>query len=202
MRAKFTDEEIKNKRFGLLKPIEPFYRDKKKYWRCRCECGTVVERAQNYLVSTHRSFRCRNCHKFMQPGGVTGSNHPNWQGYGELSGSYICGLKEGARKRNISFEITIEQAWEQFTKQNGRCNLTGLPIAFSSWDRTKGSRHKQTASLDRINSNEGYVLGNIQWVHKDINRMKSDFGENYFFELCQLVIENQKTRELQLSQSA
>ena len=41
-----------------------------------------------------------------------------------------------------------------------------------------------TASLDRIDSKKGYIEGNIQWVHKDINRMKWAFNEDYFIKLC------------------
>ena len=37
-------------------------------------------------------------------------------------------------------------------------------------------KNEQTASLDRIDSTKGYVPGNIQWVHKDINRIKNKFS--------------------------
>ncbi len=42
---------------------------------------------------------------------------------------------------------------------------------------------KQTASLDRINSKKGYVKGNIQWVHKNVNFMKSSFSTTVFLNL-------------------
>lgn len=37
---------------------------------------------------------------------------------------------------------------------------------------------------NRKNSSLGYTTENVQWVHKDINRMKSDFSDNYFIEMC------------------
>ena len=38
--------------------------------------------------------------------------------------------------------------------------------------------------IDRIDNNLGYIIGNIQWVHKDINNLKGTFNENlllYYF---------------------
>lgn len=39
--------------------------------------------------------------------------------------------------------------------------ITGLPLCLTY--------SKITASLDRIDNSIGYCLGNVQWVHKDIN---------------------------------
>lgn len=46
-----------------------------------------------------------------------------------------------------------------------------------------------TASLDRIDSRHGYIPGNIQWLHKDINVMKWDHTTGRFIELCGMVID-------------
>ena len=48
----------------------------------------------------------------------------------------------------------------------------------------------RTASLDRIDSNKGYTIDNVQWVHKDINKMKMDLEEDVFIDNCKLIIEN------------
>ena len=63
--------------------------------------------------------------------------------------------------------------------QKGCCNLTGLSIILP-----KGGNHENVASLDRIDSSRGYIKDNIQWVHKDINRMKWDFPQDKFVKLC------------------
>jgi hypothetical protein len=49
---------------------------------------------------------------------------------------------------------------------------------------------EHTASLDRIDSSKGYCEDNVQWVHKDINRMKNTFDQDYFISLCKLIAEN------------
>lgn len=48
---------------------------------------------------------------------------------------------------------------------------------------------KQTASLDRIDSTKGYIKDNIQWIHKDIQRLKLNFSQTKLIELCQLIID-------------
>ena len=53
----------------------------------------------------------------------------------------------------------------------------------------KKTKHNYTctASLDRIDSSKGYILGNIQLVHRDVNRIKSDFEQDYFIKICKLI---------------
>ena len=74
-------------------------------------------------------------------------------------------------------EITKSDLWDLFVKQEGRCALSGVPIELLI-------RKRSTASLDRINSTGSYTLNNIQWVHKDVNRMKSNLPPERFLELC------------------
>jgi hypothetical protein len=51
-----------------------------------------------------------------------------------------------------------------------------------------------TASLDRIDSSKGYIEGNVQWIHKHINKMKNNFNESYFIEICKKI--SQKNQNL------
>jgi hypothetical protein len=44
--------------------------------------------------------------------------------------------------------------------------------------------------LDRIDSEKGYTLENIQWVHKTINQMKMNMKENDFIQFCIAVAKN------------
>jgi hypothetical protein len=109
---------------------------------------------------------------------------PCWDGYGEISGRFWTDIKTKAESRKITFAITIKQAWDLFEKQKARCALTGLPISIKcGW---KNYRDK-TGSLDRIDSEKGYIKDNIQWVHKDVNIMKNAFSIERFVEICKLV---------------
>lgn len=79
-------------------------------------------------------------------------------------------------------EIDPPYMWELFQKQNGKCRLSGRQIGFD-----QKVHRNTTASLDRIDSSIGYIAGNVQWVHKDINKMKMEFENDYFIEMCREV---------------
>jgi hypothetical protein len=54
-----------------------------------------------------------------------------WQGFEEISQSYWWLVINKARRRNIPFEITIEEAWALFIHQNRKCALTGVNLKFT-----------------------------------------------------------------------
>lgn len=161
--------------------------DKKTYWICKCVCGqTVAKRANLIIRGDVKSCGCKKPRK---------DKAYNWKGCGGYHGSQFSMVKQHARLRNIHFDITIELAWSLFVQQEGKCALTGLPIVLRPQSEMKKG-NKKTASLDRINSEKGYIPGNVWWVHKDVNRMKSFFPLEYFDELCRLVVERKPLREV------
>ena len=146
-------------------------------WLCRCRCG------KEYLVGASimkrgRSKACRACAQ-------QGSRSWRWKGHGELRGEYFNNVRLGAARRRITFEITIEYVWNLFLQQERRCALTGLLLCLAPSAKEKT---KQTAAIDRIDNQKGYIEGNIQWVHKDINHLNSDIEIVRFKELCKLVV--------------
>jgi hypothetical protein len=143
----------------------------KSYYLCRCDCGTIKKVQTTYLRKA-RSKSCKSCKNLK-------AESSRWKGCGDLPSAYFSRTKGGAVRRNFPFEITIEDAWKLFQDQNGTCALSGVPLVFGN-----GKKFEYTASLDRIDSANGYVYGNVQWVHKDINRMKGPYKEGYFVELC------------------
>lgn len=80
--------------------------------------------------------------------------------------------------------VTEDYAFDILDRQNGKCALTGVPISIAVGTKY---RTTTTASLDRIDSSKPYVEGNLQWLHKDVNRMKLAFPEERFIEVCNLV---------------
>lgn len=94
--------------------------------------------------------------------------------------------KSNALKRNLDFKLTIDDLWDLFQKQKGKCLLTGVDIKILNSSINK-NHHLQTASLDRINNDLGYVLSNVRWVHKIINSLKSDLSDEDLISLCYLV---------------
>ncbi len=187
-----TDKEsarlnIKDEKFGRLTALKPTNKKIRKniVWIFECDCGNVIE-AQATRVKNGHKHSCGCLHNEVAKS-YRMSKNPNWTGYEGIRGSHWSSIQRGAKERNIEFSITIEYAWRIYTKQNGLCNLTKIPIGLDFRDSDK---KEKTASLDRIDSTKGYIEGNVQWVHKTINYMKKDLKQEEFIRLCKLIGEN------------
>lgn len=165
-------------RFDRLVVVDYELVDSRVMAKCTCDCGNVVHVRPNCL----KSNMTNNCGCAARGG---------WKGAGELSGSHFNHIRHGAKVRGLEFSVTIEQLWERFEAQGRRCALTGLPIRFVT---TRNRSPETTASCDRIDGRIGYIVGNVQWVHKDVNLMKMDLEEPRFIELCALVASHSARR--------
>lgn len=167
-------EDLTGKRMGKLVVVS--YDQEKHKYECICDCGKILFRQSSDLLQGKQKmcWACRN--KYLST--------IKWKGIGELSMDKWIAIQRSAKVRNLSFEITIQEAWELFEMQNRKCALSGLPLEFHS---RKADRAKTTASLDRIDSGKGYTIDNVQWVHKFVNTAKMDMNQAYFIELCKAV---------------
>lgn len=145
-------------------PLAPGQRHRK--WKCLCVCGnSVTSSAHNVRQGFRKSCGCR------------------WRkSYGEISGAFLCRLRNHAKERGLDFAVDAPYIWRLYLAQNRRCALSGLPIKFGL--------KRNTASLDRIDSSKGYLPGNVQWLHKDVNFMKLNFDQAYFLRLVSLIASN------------
>jgi len=176
------EENLVGKRFhqGVIEASTGSDGKGHRLWRVLCDCGNTYTAATESLVSGNtKSCGCRNRR--------LGKEHPFYKGHEDLSGDYWNKLKRGARVRDIDFKVTIDLAWKLFERQDKKCALTGWPITLSS-----SPKKEQTASLDRINSSGSYTEDNIQWVHKDVNRIKQHYSQEYLFSLCEAITKNRK----------
>lgn len=117
----------------------------------------------------------------------------NWKGYGDLSGDHWRRITKGAEGRNLELSITIEDAWNKYLQQNGKCAISGVDITLRGQEIGISSKYvhkKTTASLDRIDSKIGYTLDNIQWIHKDLNQMKSNRSMETLLSWVKTIYEN------------
>lgn len=176
---KFGKLTIK-KRWTELRPNK---KSKETVCECECECGKTVTVPARYIVSRHK-LSC-GCLQHLH-----NSKHHAWKGHGEIGLSTWNDIVRGCKRaRTIPINLTIEQAWELFLKQNKRCALSGVPIQFSSRNR-RYENEKHTASLDRIDSTSGYMPENVQWVHKAVQCMKWSLPQDEFIEWCKLIAAN------------
>lgn len=164
-------KDITGREFGKLE-VRSYYGSKNHstYWTCLCECGKEVVVRYSHLTNNQIS----SCGCAVK----AGKSHPKWTGHQEMTGTFLSNIRNNAKTRNLEYSVTNEFIWQLFLDQQRRCALSNVEIGFGD----------QSASLDRIDSNKGYVESNVQWVHKDINRMKSAFSEIYFIEMCRRVV--------------
>ena len=172
--CKLNSCSLKGKKFGKLKIISlNEMKNGTSYWDCVCECGKDLVLKRGHITDG----RIRSCGCLRR-----GKSSRNWNGCGDLSGSFFGKIKSHAKRRKILFDVEIEYLWDLFLQQGGKCALTNEPLKFPT-----SNLDEKTASLDRINSSKGYIENNVQWVHKDINLMKQQFSQDYFILLCDKV---------------
>jgi len=185
---KYPDDEIVGQQFGRL-IVTGIAQPKKgmKHFKCQCFCGNKCV-ANKYLLLYGKKKSC-GCLKDKTVYAKGQASHL-WRGYKELPSRYWGRLKNGAKNRGIIFNITEEDAWLLFEKQNHQCAYTGDMLVFA---RCYAEQSSQTASLDRIDSAGPYSSTNVQWVHKTINSMKWDMTQEKFVKLCKRIIDQPPT---------
>lgn len=183
-------KDLTGKTFGYWKVIcrAPTDKHRTRFW-AECKCGRIQKVYSNHLLRglTTQCVYCSNQEK-----------HP-LEKYEDIPKTFwkefqkrACGEKARESRRHLKFNLTIEDAWNLYIKQNRKCALSGVDIGFCIDFKYKknGSKYYQhTASLDRIDGNGNYELSNVQWVHKDVNLMKNVFGEVYFLDMCKRITE-------------
>lgn len=92
-------------------------------------------------------------------------------------------VKTAGERKNKKCFITVKDLNDVWQRQEGLCVYTKLPL-------TSEGHQLNTVSLDRIDSSKDYTADNIQLVCVPINRMKLDYAEDQFIELCKLVAQN------------
>lgn len=150
---------------------------------CRCECG-IEKLVRVTKLLNKKSLGCITCRR-------KGKTSSNWKGVGEIPRSAFTKVKLSAKNRKKEFKLTHDYLHKLFEEQKHKCALSGIELFFLEESKNL-SQSNGNASLDRIDNTKGYIEGNVQWVHKDINFMKQTYTNEYFKELCRLVTTNDK----------
>lgn len=135
---------------------------------CVCRCGNIFTKTYSNML---KSPSC-NCTMYQYK---KGSENYQYTGVGKLSGKKFAAIKMNSAVRNLEFTITQDYIYEVLLTQDFKCVYSGRIL-----DETN-------MSLDRIDPKIGYVVDNIQWVHKDVNSMKWDLTHNQFLSWCKRI---------------
>jgi hypothetical protein len=183
-------------KFGSLEVIsseERYRSDGKTIWQLRCSCSREqwitskdLRRSKNPRVVCSKCSRSLAGKLRMEKLGSTKLKGSH-SGVGDFTLTHLQNFKCNAVKRGIEWNLDANYLWNIYLKHNKKCALSGMPIEFGELVNSRPDYNVMTASLDRIDSNQPYVEGNVQWVHKHINIMKNKYDEKYFIEMCKAV---------------
>jgi len=167
---------------------KPFDKVKSEYAR-QIRCGR-----------THNSFFCsRSCTGkavVNNLGDAVGDIKHLLQGYDqsdELSAFKVHLRRAKARSKDSlhkPIHINAQYLKDLWEAQQGKCALSNVPLVLER----KTSNPIYSASLDRINSNQGYIKGNVQFVSVIINRAKNNSPDSLILEFLEIIRKTQ-TRE-------
>lgn len=85
-----------------------------------------------------------------------------------------------ARARNVKWDLTYKYIESMLKRQKGLCYYTNKLMTFEP-----GSEY--LISLDRIDSDKGYIKGNVRLSCWDANNMKSTYTHTKFVRICNVI---------------
>lgn len=118
-------------------------------------------------------------------------------------GLYDClryrfyGARDRAKRKGISFSITLDDLSGMFESQKGLCALSGIPMTFKGYT----GRVSTNVSVDRKDPHGGYSVDNVQLVCSAINQMKGDLTLEQLGVFCRGFLRTQKAPKQDKSSS-
>lgn len=103
----------------------------------------------------------------------------------EFSPFKLIFIRSKHRKKHECL-MTLDDLKSQWIIQSGKCIYSGVNLRLPT-PRNKNNDPIYTASLDRIDSSQGYTKDNIQFVSIAINHAKSNMTHEQMLEFCSVL---------------
>lgn len=91
------------------------------------------------------------------------------------------------KQRRWDSDLDCEYLSDLWVSQNGKCALSGLNIELKTHATTSKDLGLTTASLDRIDSTNGYLKGNVQFVCVGLNLLKGTRTDKEVLEFIEML---------------
>jgi hypothetical protein len=92
-----------------------------------------------------------------------------------------------SKNRGLEHSITTKYLEELFDIQKGLCYYSNKPMLKNI---INSENNDDSVSIDRFDSNKGYIEGNIVLCRWIVNRMKNDVEFSKFIEICSEINKN------------
>lgn len=163
-------------------------------------CYASFERKQGEvnrsLRLNRKQYCCRNCSGRNTPLVTRPNDFPRGSGNpGNRLDEFSPFRSHYGRikRRDWPVTITLQDLKTIWDNQNGICPLTGCPMILaetSKWDGTLIT--PMNASLDRIDNDQGYLLGNVRWVSAMANLARNRWDDAAVIGWARLVTDHHK----------
>jgi hypothetical protein len=173
-------------------------KSKRKMGECTCDnCGVTFEKPSTELTRNNKLGRQNFCSRTC-----VGKN--NTKNFGDKRGDYdiskhsnnsrdgFTGLRALLRRiksKYHNYDVDLNYLKEVWDEQN-ICVYSGVKLQLPKWKGINNPLY--TASIDRIDSEKGYVKGNIQYISITSNHAKNSMSHEQMLEFCGLIMENKK----------
>lgn len=161
-----------NKRFGKLSVLEKVPSpDSYSRWKVKCDCGAIkVVRGSNLVSGQAKSC---GCSKILQLMKARGQKDP--LPFGEAARRvFLRTCKYNAKRRKLTWTISDTEFYEFSNKP---CNYCSQP---PSQNILKSSGNFTYSGIDRLNSKQGYIFGNVVPCCWKCNWMKRSLSPEEF----------------------
>ena len=165
-------------KYGKWTVIKKLYKkDRQQIYLCQCECGN---QRQMRINNCKKSSMCLKCSAKFIP--------KNKKEYGYASKkSKLIGYKSSARRRNIEWSLTDEQAIKLL---GGNCHYCGRKPYKVHMNTVHSNGGFLYNGIDRIDSDGGYTIDNCCSCCSQCNFAKLSMTENEFLNLIKLIYNN------------
>lgn len=156
---------------------------------CGCEATKPESEYKRNLKLGRHNFCSRRCsvsyaNKYVIPSSSRwGNNEERKRNIAAYSGNrrtedtpFNYTLRN-ARKRFKDFNLTADYLRKVWNNQQGICPYTGISLILPTFGHNKDIPIANRASLDRIDSSKGYIIGNVQFVSTPINFLKNTMSD-------------------------
>lgn len=154
-------------------------------------CGEFLsedsfQKHKNYSYRNYRDKRCTKCKGLQNK--EARLKYTDDQKFDKVFLNRIHGVYQRSKDKNLECNIDLEYIKNLWIFQNGRCAISSINMTYTLDE----GRSFSNVSIDRINSNLGYIKENIQLVCMSINQLKSDFDMETVYLICNSIIKNKK----------
>ncbi len=106
-----------------------------------------------------------------------------------LKSRVLSAMKDRAKRKDLPFNLTFDHINEIWPDGN-KCPVFGIPFV-----RGRGKAIPTSPSIDRIEPDKGYTIGNVQVISTRANRIKSDATAAEVMIVAQYLLKQERERE-------